>query len=64
MLLLFVDNDHTQIRRGCEHSTAGANDDPGVSGTDTFPLIIALACRQAAVLYGNKVAEMGSQQAQ
>ena len=62
MFLLLVDDNNTQLFTGCEHGAAGTHNDPGSIGTDPFPLVVPLAGRKTAVLDGNEVAEMSSQQ--
>ena len=64
MLLLLVQNDHTQVPAGRKHRRAGPDRHPGLSRPDSLPLIIPLAGGQAAVKHRHLPAEMSGQQAE
>ena len=64
MLLLFVQNDETEVLTRGKDGGAGANHQFGLAGTDTFPLIVSLAGGEAAVEHRHGLAEVGRHQSQ
>ena len=59
LFLLLVNYNYTQVFRRGEHSTSGAYSQSGLSGLNTFPLIIAFPKREAAVEHSHIIPKVG-----
>ena len=61
VLVLLVQNDHTQVIQRGEHRAAGAQHHVHVPPPDPLPLVVPLAEPQAAVEHGHPVPEVGGE---
>ena len=59
VLLLLVQDNHSQVFQRGEHRAAGTQNHPNLSPLDPLPLVVALAEAERAVEHGHLVAEVG-----